>query len=343
MTGADPVSVQALEADSDLSDADSAIQSLASSSESITSSILRSREENGRTYHAFREGKYVLPNDEGENERLDLQHHLYTLTFDGKLFTCPAGRDKPIVQALDAGTGTGIWAMDFADDHPETKPNPTGLVNLLPHIQTFLCADSYLCVPPNVTFYIDDIEDRWTFSTGFDFIYSRMLTASIKDWPSYIHQCYDNLEPGGWLEISDILLDLKSDDNTVSPASPAAQWGRYMLEAAAKFGRPLDSALFLKQQLADAGFTHIVETIYKWPSNSWPKDPKFKELGMWTYENLGNGASGLSMALFTRALGWTQQEVELFLVDVRRDMKDRSVHGYWPLYVVYGQKPGAND
>lgn len=53
--------------------------------------------------------------------------------------------------------------------------------------------------------------------------------------------------------------------------------------------------------------------------------------GMWTYENLGNGASGLSMALFTRALGWTQQEVELFLVDVRRDMKDRSVHGYWPL------------
>ncbi|PNH52362.1 hypothetical protein VD0003_g4944 [Verticillium dahliae] len=286
MTGADPVSVQALEADSDLSDADSAIQSLASSSESITSSILRSREENGRTYHAFREGKYVLPNDEGENERLDLQHHLYTLTFDGKLFTCPAGRDKPIVQALDAGTGTGIWAMDF---------------------------------------------DRWTFSTGFDFIYSRMLTASIKDWPSYIHQCYDNLEPGGWLEISDILLDLKSDDNTVSPASPAAQWGRYMLEAAAKFGRPLDSALFLKQQLADAGFTHIVETIYKWPSNSWPKDPKFKELGMWTYENLGNGASGLSMALFTRALGWTQQEVELFLVDVRRDMKDRSVHGYWPL------------
>ncbi|KAK2732616.1 methyltransferase domain-containing protein [Colletotrichum kahawae] len=29
----------------------------------MTSSIMRYREENGRTYHSFREGRYVLPND----------------------------------------------------------------------------------------------------------------------------------------------------------------------------------------------------------------------------------------------------------------------------------------
>ena len=28
--------------------------------------------ENGRRYHAFREGEYVLPNDEAEQDRLDL-------------------------------------------------------------------------------------------------------------------------------------------------------------------------------------------------------------------------------------------------------------------------------
>lgn len=53
---------------------------------------------------------------------------------------------------------------------------------------------------------------------------------------------------------------------------------------------------------------------------------------MWAYENLGNGASGLSMALFTRALGWRSEEVEVFLVDVRKQMKDRSIHAYWPMY-----------
>lgn len=52
---------------------------------------------------------------------------------------------------------------------------------------------------------------------------------------------------------------------------------------------------------------------------------------MWTYENLGNGASGLSMALFTRALGWRPEEVEVFLVDVRKQMKDRSIHAYWTM------------
>ena len=54
-------------------------------------------------------------------------------------------------------------------------------------------------------------------------------------------------------------------------------------------------------------------------------------LGMWTYEDLGKGASGLSMALFTRALGWTRQEVEIFSAKVRNDMKNRDIHGYWPM------------
>jgi len=35
-----------------------------SSTASIGSSILRYRQENGRTYHAYKDGKYLLPNDE---------------------------------------------------------------------------------------------------------------------------------------------------------------------------------------------------------------------------------------------------------------------------------------
>ncbi|PFH61478.1 hypothetical protein XA68_17309 [Ophiocordyceps unilateralis] len=302
--------------------------SIASSSTSLASSIMRYREENGRTYHAFRAGRYVLPNDEVENERLDLQHHLCTLTLNNKLFICPAGRDGPLDRVLDAGTGTGIWAMDFADEHPET--HVTG-VDLSPIQPSF--------VPPNVSFYIDDIEDDWTFTYKFDLIYCRMLTASISDWPRFMQQSFENLNPGGWIELLDVHLCLTSDDGTIPENCAAAKWGEYMLEAAAKLNRPLDSMTYYKQQLEDAGFTNVTQILYKWPTTSWPRDPRFKELGMWTYENLGNGASGLSMALFTRALGWRSEEVEVFLVDVRKDMKDRSIHAYWPIYVVYGQKP----
>lgn len=38
--------------------------SLFSSTASLRSSILRSMEENGRKYHGYKEGKYVLPVDE---------------------------------------------------------------------------------------------------------------------------------------------------------------------------------------------------------------------------------------------------------------------------------------
>jgi hypothetical protein len=45
---------------------------------------------------------------------LDLQHHLFTLTFDGKLHIAPIEEIKGGIQnVLDIGTGTGIWAMDF--------------------------------------------------------------------------------------------------------------------------------------------------------------------------------------------------------------------------------------
>ncbi|KAK0387404.1 hypothetical protein NLU13_5716 [Sarocladium strictum] len=310
-------------------DTDSAYaESIASSSASLASSIFRSRSENGRTYHAFKEGKYVLPNDDSENERLDLQHMLFQLTLDGKLFCSPGGAGSKSHRVLDVGTGTGIWAVDYADDHPDAEVVGVDLSAIQP---TF--------VPANLKFFIDDVEDPWTYNYKFDFIYSRMLTGSIRDWPKFIQQCYDNLESGGWLELADILLDFSTDDGTVSADSPAKKWGDLMLEAADKFGAPLDSCTRYKQQLQDAGFVDVVEQVYKWPSYVWPRDPKFKEMGMWTYENLGNGGSGLSLALFTRALGWTAEEVEVFLVQVRKDMKNPSVHGWWPIYIVYGRKP----
>lgn len=46
-------------------------------------------------------------------------------------------------------------------------------------------------IPPNVHFLIDDAEDDWEFSTPFDFIFSRILTGSIKDWPRLFRQSFE--------------------------------------------------------------------------------------------------------------------------------------------------------
>lgn len=76
--------------------------------------------ENGRRYHAFREGEYHLPNDESEQDRLDLQHAIFRYANDDKLFMAPLDRTK-IYDVLDVGCGTGKWAMDVADELPQAS------------------------------------------------------------------------------------------------------------------------------------------------------------------------------------------------------------------------------
>jgi len=129
------------------------------------------------------------------------------------------------------------------------------------------------------------------------------------------------------------------------------KWADLILEGTVKLGRPCDSAKDYKAQLIEAGFIDVVEVRYKWPQNRWPKDRELKELGelnsslgdfggnsaegtelgMWMHENFSTGLAGLSMAVFTRGLGWSNEELEVFLAEVRKSMKDTNVHGYYPM------------
>lgn len=148
-----------------------------------------------------------------------------------------------------------------------------------------------------------------------------------------------NLNPGGWIEAADICVPHRSDDGTLSPDSATYKWGTFCIESAQNLGRSISSANLYKEQMIAAGFENVVEVVWKWPTNRWPKDRKMKELGMWYQENITRSLYGLSVALFTRGLGWTLEELEVFLVDVRKDMSDTKIHAWAPIYVVYGQKP----
>jgi hypothetical protein len=52
---------------------------------------------------------------------------------------------------------------------------------------------------------------------------------------------------------------------------------------------------------------------------------------MWSQENLAPSLEGFSMALFTRVMGWTKEEVESYLVDVRKELKNPRIHAYLPV------------
>lgn len=114
--------LQAIEVDSSTSsdDNESTFDSELGSttSTSIMSSIRDYEYANGRRYHAYKKGAYLLPNDETEQDRLDLLHHVFLLALNGQLFTSPLHNPQRI---LDVGTGTGTWAIDVADGYPSSQ------------------------------------------------------------------------------------------------------------------------------------------------------------------------------------------------------------------------------
>lgn len=98
------------------SDADSSYGDLASETASLTSSIMAGHYENGRRYHAYQaSGEYILPDDEQEQDRLDIKYASIQLVFSDETTFAPVENPQ---QILDIGTGTGIWAIDAGEQFP---------------------------------------------------------------------------------------------------------------------------------------------------------------------------------------------------------------------------------
>jgi hypothetical protein len=139
------------------------------------------------------------------------------------------------------------------------------------------------------------------------------------------------LEPGGYLEVQDMGFPLCCDDGTLKPDSDLWAWMSLLMKAFAAAGRPATTAQRWKSLLEDAGFEDVVEVVEKWPINSWPRDPKYKNLGKWTLHNLDQALEMSVLAPFTRVLGWTQEEALLLAGRAREDLKNTKIHAHAPM------------
>ncbi|KAK2036845.1 methyltransferase domain-containing protein [Colletotrichum somersetense] len=316
-----------LSIDTGLSDADSALgidADRASSSASVTSSMYRFVQEFGRTYHKYKEGKYFLPNDEKEQSRLDLQHAIALRILNNELGMAPVSQPHRV---LDIGTGTGIWAIEFADRNPESDVVGTDLSPIQPEY-----------VPVNCRFEIDDAEDEWVFGQNFDYIHGRYLCTSIFDLPKLFGQVYENLNPGGWVEFQETVIDFKAVDDSLE-GTALRRWNDHLLEGIRKAGRDALSPFEYARYMTGAGFQNVQERRFAVPSSPWARGKHQKILGAMQMTNNLEGVQGITMKIFTQVLGWSQEAVELFLVEVRKDMADKNIHAYITIMSIWGQKP----
>jgi SAM-dependent methyltransferase len=272
----------------------------------------------GRSYHRYKKGRYFFPNDKRENERLDLQHYIFCLTYQGRLGLCPKNdKDAQVHRVLDVGSGTGSWAIEFANEHPEAQV--VG-VDLSP-----IQLDSG---PPTLKFFIDDVEEDWVFESKFDYIHSRMMSVSIINWDRYLQRCYENLEPGGYLELAEVQVPYNCDDGTALETHAHMRWIHHLMDASEKLGRPFLDPTTLQGRMDKIGFQDVCVRTDKWPVNPWAKGRRWKELGMAMVQNFNEGLESFSYMLCMKGLGWTKEEVDELLVEVRKNLNDRSIHLY---------------
>jgi len=188
-----------------------------------------------------------------------------------------------------------------------------------------------------VEFIIDDAEESWAFPDKFDFVHSRQMVGSIASWPKFLGVAYDGIKPGGWIELQDHGI-LVSDDQDISQTG-IGQWYQAVGKAFDVIGRRVTEAHRHAELLKDAGFEEVHAEVFKWPINTWPKDKKMKELGLWSRENMLDCLEAWSIVPFTRFLGWSLEEVQVCQAKARASLKDDSIHAYWNMHVVYGRKP----
>ncbi|OAA65255.1 methyltransferase domain-containing protein [Niveomyces insectorum RCEF 264] len=297
-----------------------------SSSRSVNSTVYHFVEEFGRTFHRYKEGKYYLPNDEQEQNRLDLQHAIAKQMLEGQLGLAPLDAQKPL-RVLDIGTGTGLWAIEFAEKYPEADVLGTDLSPIQPEY-----------VPANCRFEIDDADDEWTWQRPFDYVHGRYIVPFLRNVPAVLRQAYAHLAPGGFVELFEGPMLFEAVDGSLAGTALQA-WNDGMLAGVRRLGRDPLAALQLRANLVDAGFVGIAERRYALPINPWPKGSTNKLLGAMEMTNLLEVAHGITAAVFVKALGWTPEDVDALLAKVRKDLRDRRIHAYLPVVVIYGRKP----
>ncbi|KAK5791515.1 hypothetical protein VI817_006824 [Penicillium citrinum] len=358
----------------DTSDDDSLFdtKSLVGSDLSFASSVRDYCYENGRRYHAYRHGQYPFPNDEEEQDRLALMHHLFKLLSGGYLHRAPIPRDRdqPSTSSDPSSSSSSPSSSDenseIANDASTTNTNTNTNINTPPRrildigtgtgewaiemaedyptidiIGTDLSPIQPNWAPPNCRFFIDDAESDWTFTPdeAFDYIHARSLGGGIGDWPRLLRQAFTHLKPGGWFEAQEFETWVLSDDESHHRAEAIMDWQDRLTEASHQFGKPMNVAPLIENWMITEGFENVSDDRYKCPVGGWAKNRRLKEIGRVGKVTILQVVEPYTLALFTRVLGFTFQQAQEYMDKVRAELVSNKFHLYILFHFVYGQKP----
>lgn len=293
--------------------------STATSTVSLTDSILDYRQLHGRTFQNSKTTEYWGPNDDRQNDGLDIAHHYITRLLNDQLYKAPIGTPSKV---LDVGTGTGIWAIDMADAFPSAEVIGFDISPIQP-----------AWVPPNCQFHVDDAQLHWTWTPeSFDFVHIRMLYGSIDDWRRLYSQAYKALVPGGYLEDFELNIELQSDVPEVrdDPNHVFKQWADVFFQAFDRLGKTARIGLDgrMCRYMQDVGFEDILEETFYLPCGGWSSDPRLKEIGYYNLAFMEESLEGFALFLLKEIMGWEYTEIQVLVANMRKACRDSKIRPY---------------
>lgn len=196
-------------------------------------------------------GSYILPKDQVEDDRLDLQHYLYKLILHGN-YCAPLRQPRMI---LDVACGTGIWGRELAREFPQAQvisfdidraPVDAALQRLGPAGQ----------FPTNFRFLEADAFQPFPFEPDlFDFTHARLIGSftPVARWPDVVAEMVRVTRPGGYVELVDFEIGGQS------PSQAIMALGEAMSRLMTMRGLHPGSAPYLAGYLRGAGLEEVDE------------------------------------------------------------------------------------
>ncbi|KAH6959690.1 S-adenosyl-L-methionine-dependent methyltransferase [Ilyonectria sp. MPI-CAGE-AT-0026] len=227
---------------------------------------------------------------------------------------------------LDVGTGTGIWAIDAADEFPSARVIGVDITPMQPQF-----------VPPNLEFQIDDMNQDWTFKP-FDLIHIRYLQGGIADWSNLYSQAFKSLNPGGWFQ--HLEPDVQMHSCNEKAQRHLDEWAKYFRTVGEESGRTFQfDAANMEESAYNNGFVDVKSEIYKIPIGRWSENEAQKEIGRYFMAYMMEALDGFMLQPMTKVLGWTFKEVMVLIATMRKLLKDKTHKITAHVHVVYGRKP----
>jgi len=169
------------------------------------------------------------------------------------------------------------------------------------------------------------------------------MSMAIQNWPRLVKQIYEHLKPGGYAEFIEYDLTWVSPDNTTPPDWVGKKANSGFITACKEAGQDPLPGPKVEGWVKDAGFVDVTHRKNPLPVGTWPADKNLKAVGAWNYLQVNEGLEAFLMAIFTRRLGYSKEEVDVMCASIRREMKDPKMHTMYHLHIITGRKPGGKE